>query len=240
MAKDDFKPKIVLAIAAHPDDVDFGFSGSIAKWAADGTKVYYLIITDGSKGSDDLTISPAALIKMREKEQRAAAKVLGAREVSFLGYPDSELVLSMELKKDITRYIRRIKPDTVLTMDPSMIYSTSRGSGFINHSDHRVAAQATLDSVFPLARDHLTFPELVAEGLKPHKVSTVLMINFEKHNFGVDISQSFNKKLAALASHTSQMPDFESTRQRVTSWAITLGKEYGYDYAEAFLRLDIS
>jgi LmbE family N-acetylglucosaminyl deacetylase len=239
MTKDDFIPKIVLAIAAHPDDVDFGFAGSIAKWAEAGANVYYLIITDGSKGSDDPAISPEKLIKMREKEQRAAAKVLGALDVFFLGYPDSELVLTMELKRDITRYIRRIKPDTVLTMDPSMIYSTSRGTGFINHSDHRIAAQAALDSVFPLARDRLTFPDQLAEGLKPHKVSTVLMINFEKHNFGVDISQSFDKKLEALASHTSQMPDFESARQRVTGWAVALGKEYGYNYAEAFVRLDI-
>jgi LmbE family N-acetylglucosaminyl deacetylase len=239
MAKDEFKPKIVLAIGAHPDDVEFGFGGSIAKWAKSGADVYCLILTDGSKGTVDMNISSKELIKIREMEQRTAAKILGVRDVFFLGYTDSELMLTLELKKQITRFIRKLMPDTVLTMDPTMVYSTSRGSGFINHPDHRVTAQAALDSVFPLARDHLTFPDLLAEGLKPHKVSTVLMTNFETHNFVVDISHDLDKKLAALASHTSQMPDFESVKQRVTGWAVALGKQYGHDYTEAFVRLDI-
>ncbi|MGH7142370.1 MAG: PIG-L deacetylase family protein [Candidatus Saccharimonadales bacterium] len=240
MPETDFSPKVVLAIAAHPDDVDFGFSGSIAKWAKSGSKVYYLLITDGSKGTEDRTITAATLIKKREAEQRVAAKLLGARDVFFLGYPDSELEMSLALKKEVTRYIRKLKPDTVLGMDPSMIYSTSRGSGFINHSDHRVAGQVMLDAVFPLARDHLTFPDLLAEGLEPHKVSTVLMVNFEKNDFAVDISDTIDKKLEALALHTSQMPDIDAVKDRIRSWSKIAGKKYGYDYAEAFVRLDLS
>ena len=138
MSEQNFTPKSILAVAAHPDDVDFGFAGSIAKWAEDGADVYYLIITDGSKGTDDRLVSAAKLIKMREDEQRAAAKLLGAKEVFFLGYPDSELIVTVELKKHVTKYIRQLKPDTVLVMDPTMIYSNARGFGFINHPDHRV------------------------------------------------------------------------------------------------------
>jgi LmbE family N-acetylglucosaminyl deacetylase len=239
MPDQDFTPKRVLAVAAHPDDIDFGFAGSIAKWAQTGAEIYYLIITDGSKGTDDRSIEAAKLIKIREDEQRAAAKLLGAKKVFFLGYPDSELMITAELKKQVTRYIRQLKPDTVLVMDPTMIYSNVRGFGFINHPDHRVAGQVTLDAIFPLARDHLTFPDLLTEGLEPHKVSTVLMINFEKHNFAVDIGSTLEKKLSALAFHTSQMPDLNATQQMVKGWAETSGKHYGYKYAEAFVRLDI-
>ncbi len=239
MPSNEFKPKIVLAIAAHPDDVDFGFAGSIAKWSQAGTEVYYLIVTDGSKGSDNRHITTDKLIRIRENEQRSAAQLLGAKEVFFLGFPDSELLMTIELKKQITRYIRRLKPDTVLTSDPTMIYSGARGYGFINHTDHRVTAQATLDAVFPLARDHLTFPDLLSEGLEPHKVSTILMVNFEKQNFVVDISTTLDKKLEALALHVSQMPDIESTKKMVISWAETNGKQCGYRYAEAFVRLNI-
>jgi LmbE family N-acetylglucosaminyl deacetylase len=239
MPDQDFIPKKILAVAAHPDDVDFGFAGSIAKWAKAGASIYYLILTDGSKGTDDRLIPTFKLIKKREVEQRAAAKLLGAKQVYFLGYPDSELMITMELKKQVTKYIRQLKPDTVLVMDPTMIYSNSRGFGFINHPDHRVAGQVTLDSIFPLARDHLTFPELLSEGLEPHKVSTVLMINFEKHNFAIDISTTIDKKLSALALHTSQMPDLYATQQMVKGWAETTGKNYGFKYAEAFVRLDI-
>lgn len=239
MTDKEFTPKTILAVAAHPDDVDFGFSGSIAKWAEAGAAVYYLIITDGSKGTDDRKISPAELIKIRQAEQRAAAKLLGAKDVFFLGYPDSELMITLELKKQITKYIRQLKPDTVLVMDPTMIYSNARGFGFINHPDHRAAGQVTLDAIFPLARDHLTFPDLLEEGLEPHKVSTVLMINFEKHNFAVDISSTLDKKLLALALHTSQMPDLPGTQQMVKGWAEATGKQFNYNYAEAFVRLDI-
>jgi len=200
MTEQVFTPQRILAVAAHPDDIDFGFAGSIAKWAQAGAEVYYLIITDGSKGTNDRSVPPSKLIKIREEEQRAAAKLLGAKDVFFLGYPDSELMINLELKKQVTKYIRQLKPDTVLVMDPTMIYSNARGFGFINHPDHRVAGQVTIDAVFPLARDHLSFPDLLSEGLEPHKVSTVLMINFEKHNFAVDISQTLDKKICSTSA----------------------------------------
>ena len=161
------RPKVVLGIAAHPDDLDFGAAGTMARFVADGAEVHYLIITDGSKGSEDAAITPAELTKIRETEQHAAVKVIGGKSVTFLGYPDGELELTMQLKRDVVKVIRSVKPDVVVTMDPSMLYSADRG--FINHPDHRAAGQAALDAVFPLARDHMAFPELFAEGYVPHK-----------------------------------------------------------------------
>ena len=118
-----FKPKTVLCVAAHPDDIDFGFAGSIAKWTQNGVKVYYLVLTDGSKGSDDKSLSSQELVGIRQIEQRAAAKILGAAEVYFADFEDGALMCSTEVKKQVVRYIRKVKPDTVLTMDPTMVYS---------------------------------------------------------------------------------------------------------------------
>jgi len=237
MQHNDFLPRRVLAIGAHPDDIDYGYAGSIAKWAQTGTEVSYLILTDGSKGTTDRTITPRKLSAIRRREQEAAAKQLGASDVFFLDYVDGELAVTQELKRDIVRYIRRVKPDTVLVFDPTVIYAPERG--FINHPDHRAAGQATLDAVFPLARDHLAFPEFLQDGLEPHKVSTLLLMNFERQNFVVDITETLGQKISALALHASQISDLEMERVRVTQWAEAAGKPAGYRYAEAFMRIDI-
>lgn len=240
MIKQEFpqlKPKIVLGIAAHPDDLDFGASGTMAGFAKAGAEVHYLILTDGSKGSADRKMLPAELVKIREAEQRAAVEIIGGKSVQFLGYPDGGLEVTLELKKQIAKVIRTIKPDVVITMDPSMIYSASRG--FINHPDHRAAGQATLDAVFPLARDHLSFPELYAEGYDPHITPTVLLINFDKGNFAVDITETFEIKMAALEAHTSQVSNLDEVRGWMTAMSSEAGKEYGYKLAEAFVRIDI-
>jgi LmbE family N-acetylglucosaminyl deacetylase len=231
------KPKIVLGIAAHPDDLDFGAAGTMASFAANGADVHYLILTDGSKGSEDMKITSEQLVKLREAEQRAAVKAIGGKGVTFLGYPDAELEVTMELKKEIVKVIRTIKPEVVITMDPSMIYSAERG--FINHPDHRAAGQAALDAVFPLARDHLTFPELYAAGYKPHKTSTVLLVHFDNGNFVVDTSASFPKKIAALKAHASQVSDIENVTKWMKQMSSKVGKKAGYKYAESFLRIDL-
>lgn len=233
----ELKPKVVLGVAAHPDDLDFGASGTMAGFAKAGADVHYLIITDGSKGSDDPNISSAELIKMRENEQRNAVKAIGGKSVTFLGYPDGELEITMGLKKDIVKVIRTLKPDVVITMDPSMLYSVKRG--FINHPDHRAAGQATLDCVFPLARDHMVFPELFAEGYLPHKTATVLLTNFDSKNFVVDITETFSNKLAALKAHESQISDIDEVKKWLSEIAGMIGKESGYKYAEGFIRLDL-
>jgi LmbE family N-acetylglucosaminyl deacetylase len=234
---DKLKPKVVLGVAAHPDDLDFGASGTMAGFAKDGADVHYLIITDGSKGSSDPKLSSAELIKMREKEQRSAVEAIGGKSVTFLGYPDGELEITMALKKDIVKVIRTLKPDIVITMDPSMLYSAKRG--FINHPDHRAAGQATLDCVFPLARDHMVFPELFADGYLPHKTSTVLLTNFDSNNFVVDITETFPDKLAALKAHASQVGNIDEVKEWLSEIAGMIGKPSGYKYAEGFIRIDI-
>jgi LmbE family N-acetylglucosaminyl deacetylase len=161
------RPKVILGIAAHPDDLDFGASGTMAKFARGGAEIHYLIITDGGKGSKDKAMTPAKLTALRQAEQRAALKELGGTDVQFLnGFCDGELEVTMALKKELVKAIRIVKPDVVVTMDPSMIYSARRG--FINHPDHRAAGQATLDAIFPLARDHMSFPDLFEAGHEPH------------------------------------------------------------------------
>jgi LmbE family N-acetylglucosaminyl deacetylase len=235
--QDPYEPKRILAVGAHPDDIDFGAGASIAKWAKAGAEVYYLVLTDGSKGTSDHDITSEELIKMRRYEQRAAVKALGARDVHFLNYPDGELEVTRELKRDIVRAIREIKPDTVITMDPTVVYSSR--VGFINHPDHRAAGQATLDAVYPLARDHLEFPELMDEGLKPHKALHVLLINLDQQNCLVDVSDTFDLKLAALSKHASQIPDINATFESLRHWAQEVGKKANYDFAEGFMRIDV-
>lgn len=233
----NLKPKIVLGIAAHPDDLDFGASGTMAGFAKAGAEVHYLILTDGSKGSADRKILSPELVKIREAEQRAAVDIIGGKSVQFLGYPDGGLEVTLKLKKQIAKVIRAIKPEVVITMDPSMLYSAKRG--FINHPDHRAAGQATLDAVFPLARDHLSFPELYAEGYEPHITPTVLLINFDNRNFAVDITETFETKIAALRAHASQVSNLDEVRGWLTAMSSEVGQEYGYKLAEAFVRIDI-
>jgi len=233
-----FDPKVVLMVGAHADDIDFGASGSVAKWAKDGAEVHYLVITDGSKGSSDPSITVEQLIAMREQEQRDAAATLGAKEVHFLHYEDAMLEITMGLKKDIVRIIRQVRPDTVVVMDPTFVYSSDMG--FINHPDHRAAGQATLDAVFPLARDRLTFPDLLEkEQLEPHNVAHMLLINLRDQNYFVDITDVFETKIAGLLKHTSQIPDPAGVRAMLQTWASVAGARTGHKYAEGFMRIDV-
>ncbi len=231
------QPKVVLGVAAHPDDLDFMASGTFAQFIKDGAKAYYLILTDGGSGSEDRSITSAELQKIRQKEQRNAGKVIGLQDVFFCNFKDGTLQNSLEVKREVVRVIRKVKPDVVISIDPSVLYSASYG--FINHPDHRAAGQAALDAVFPLARDHMSFPELLKEGLEPHKTSTLLLMNFNEHNFTVDITKTLDLKFQALAEHTSQVPDIEAVKERFTARAAEVGKPYGFAYAETFMRIDI-
>lgn len=234
---DSLHPKAVLAVGAHPDDIDFGASGALAKWVKAGAEVHYLVITDGSKGSNDPDTTSAELVSMREREQRAAADVLGAGSVHFFGYEDGHLEVTQKLKKQIVQLIRTIKPDTVITMDPTMTYVAD--FGFINHPDHRAAGQATMDAVFPLARDHLNYPDLLEVGLQSHNVAHLLLINLERHNFCVDITDTLDMKLAVLKQHTSQFDENGALWGYLQDHMKHLGEACGTEYAEAFIRIDI-
>ena len=229
-------PKIVLGIAAHPDDLDVGAGGTLAHFASLGAEIHYLILTDGGKGSDDESITSAQLVEIRHTEQKAALEIIGGKTIEFLDYPDGELEVTMQLKRQIVQHIRHIKPDVVITMDPTVIYSAE--NGIINHPDHRAAGQAVLDAVFPLARDRLTFPELHDTGYLAHKTATILLVNFNESNFAVDITDTFDTKVQALRAHVSQFGDFDGSGW-LRKFAHTQGKTYGYELAESFMRIDI-
>jgi LmbE family N-acetylglucosaminyl deacetylase len=231
-------PKVVLGVAAHPDDLDFGSAGTVAAWVAAGAEVYYLVLTNGNKGSADLTADPKVLCEIRRNEQREAARLLGVKDVFFCDYEDGCLCVDMNVKRDIARVIRKVKPEAVITMDPSMLYDVNRG--FINHPDHRAAGQSALDAVYPLARDHLSLPELYNdEGLKPHNVATVYLTSFANQNCFIDITDTFDKKIEALAAHASQIPGVDQVRELMSNFASSTGEKCGVKYAEGFLRIDV-
>lgn len=226
---------VVLGVAAHPDDLDFSAAGTFAKWIKKGYECYHLICTDGRKGSSDPTMTEKKLIRIRQHEEKEVAKILKLKGVYFLKHRDTELVPDLALKKEIVRYIRKLKPDIVVTTDPNFLYSIE--SGFINHTDHRAAGLATLDAVFPMARDRLTFSELEREGLTPHKVGTVYLLAFENPSEIEDISDTFTIKLNALRAHKSQIS--EQQIAFITERAKQLGVKSRYKFAEGFIKLKL-
>ena len=201
------RPKVALAIAAHPDDADFGCAGTAHLWSQQGWQFYYLICTDGSKGTDDPSLSSDRLVPMRQQEQRAAADALGVKDVFFLeGYVDGELTYSRSLLGDVVRVIRRIQPYAVFTHDPTQIFVRD---SFINHSDHRTTGLIAADAVYPAARDRLNFPEQLDEGLEPHKVKEMFIWGSDQATFAVDITDIVETKIEALLRHTSQFGQSE-------------------------------
>lgn len=232
------KGKIILAVGAHQDDIDFTAAGSIAHWIKMGAEAYYLVATDGSKGSPDPEILSEQLSSIRRREQEDAAAVLGVEKVYFLNHIDGELINSLELRKEIVIIIRKVKPDIVITFDPTFVYSPSHG--FINHPDHRAIGQATLDAIYPCARDSRAFPELLKDELNPHKTKEVMLVNFNHHNFFVDISGTLELKLEALRKHVSQNPDVSAMEKWVKERAKEMGEKINAKYAEGFVRIEIS
>ncbi len=196
--------RTALVVAAHPDDGDFGCAGWVAHHAALGWDIHFLICTNGAKGTEDRAMTRERLIALRHEEQREACRRLGARGVAFLDHEDSELVYDRALLEQIVRHIRTIRPRTVLTHDPSDIIIRD---SFINHPDHRAAGAATLDAVYPTARDHLNFPEHLAAGLEPDKVREVLLWNTNHPNHDFDYGALIEQKIAALTAHATQFPD---------------------------------
>lgn len=203
----------------------------------EGATAYYVIITDGTKGSEDMSISNEQLKEIRYSEQQNAAKVLGVKEVFFLNFVDGELENTPEIRHWIVRIIRQLKPDVVICQDPAMLYDETRG--YINHPDHRTAGQIVIESVFPFARNSRTFPELLEEGLESHKVSDVLMTTFGKANYFVDISDTIETKLNALACHKSQQDDPAITRAFAKERAQKIGESQGFKFAEGFTKISI-
>ena len=222
----------VVVVSPHPDDMESGAGGTIAKWAAQGRKVVLLVCTNGDKGSSDISISPESLAAAREEEQKDSAQVLGLAEVVFLGFPDQGLEDCYELRENIVRQIRIHRPETVVTVDPNRPY--------IRHPDHYVAGRVTLNCVFPFARDVHSFPEHLKEGLEPHKVREVYLWGSPEPDTFLDVTASFETKLEALSRHRSQVEQgWELREVRARTRYTDVGRRIGVKYAEAFKRLEI-
>lgn len=221
--------KRILVIAAHPDDIEFGAAGSIAKWASEGAEVTFCLVTDGSAGSNQPDADLAELVRVRQQEQCAAADILGVKNVRFLGYKDGALQPTLELRRDLTRVIREIRPDRVLVQDPTTVFFQSF---YINHPDHRAAGEAAVYAVFPSAGTRPIFAELLAEGLEPHDVAELYLDLTLAPDTFVDISDFIEQKIQALLCHKSQLD--ESVAEMVKKWSAEAGEKIGVAYAEGF------
>jgi len=202
----------VLVVLAHPDDPEFFCGATLAKWAREGKHIRYLLLTCGEKGSDNPDVTPEMLCADRQAEQRAAAAVIGVQQVLFLNYHDGELTNSPELRRDIVREIRRFKPDIIVTSDPTTYF---RMGAYFNHADHRTAGAATLDAVFPAAGSPMYFPELLDEGLEPHRPSEIWVSLTNEPNTWVDVTDTIAVKIAALKAHKSQVKDPQEMERRI-------------------------
>jgi LmbE family N-acetylglucosaminyl deacetylase len=224
--------KRALVVAAHPDDSEFGCAGTAVLWSRNNWEFYYLICSDGSKGTSDPQISREELAAVRQQEERAAAAVLGVKDVFFLNYQDGELTYERGLLKEIVRYIRRVQPFAVFTHEPTHIVRNM----YLNHPDHRAIGTMALDAVYPLARNRPTFPELADEGLEPHRVKEVYLWSSNEPNFSVDISEVVDIKFQALRHHQSQFRDIDE--ERVKAWRKRWSDEDGR-FREHFRRIEL-
>lgn len=205
----------VLVITAHPDDVDFGAAGTVATFTEAGIEVVYCIVTDGDAGGSDPSVSRADMTVIRRAEQVAAAKCVGVDDVRFLGYPDGRVEPTISLRKDLTRVIRQVRPDRVVGQSPDRNYARIQAS----HPDHRAVGAATLDAVYPDARNQFAFPELLAdEGLEPWVVREVWLAASPQAHHYVDITETFGRKLAALQAHQSQTGHMEDLESFLRGW----------------------
>ena len=230
-------PARVLVVAAHPDDIEFGAAGTIARWVREGARVDELVITRGDKGSDDPATDVVALADRREAEQRAAAEALGVASVEFLDEPDGQVESSLALRERITRAVRRARPEVVMTHDPTVLFVNNE---WVNHPDHRAVGQATVDAVFPTARDPLNVPQHLADGLEAWKVAELYLWSTNEANQLVDIGETLDLKIDALSRHASQFHAFPDIERWVRRRSEELGGRAGYRAAEGFRRVTLA
>lgn len=230
--KEGVQEKVMLIIP-HPDDAEINAAGTVARWAKNGKRVVYVLTTNGDKGSSDPDIDPRELAKKRAEEQLAAAKTVGVGKTVFLGCPDQGLEDSAEFRKTLVRQLRLFKPDTVLTVDPFRRYPW--------HRDHRITGLVALDAIYPFARDHLSYPELMEEGLEPHRVERVFLWGSEDPNCCFDITGTFELKIKALGCHQSQLRG--ARLQKMEGWlrsrALKAAEKESFQLGEEFHRIDI-
>jgi LmbE family N-acetylglucosaminyl deacetylase len=229
----------VLVICAHPDDVDFGAAGSVAAFSAAGVEVAYCIVTSGEAGGSDRTMSRPDMAAIRQEEQREAARQVGVEDVTFLGYPDGRLTPTLELRRDLSRVIRRFRPERVLAPSPERSWTRI----YASHPDHLAAGESATSAVYPDARNPFAHPELLAEGLEPHTVGELwVMAAPQPSNVIVDTTDTFSKKVAALLSHKSQISDPEGIGERLGEWGRALASSSGLpdgSMAEGFFKVEM-
>jgi LmbE family N-acetylglucosaminyl deacetylase len=218
------EPRSAMVVVAHPDDAEFMCAGTVAKWCSEGWDVWYVLATSGDKGTRDYTVDEQYLAAIREREQREAGAVLGLRDVIFLGYPDGFLQNTHELRGQVVRLLRQLKPTVLVTWDPF--------GGRFNHSDHRTIGQVAVDAVFPASRDHLYYARDYREDdLEPHRVADLLLAAASNADYHVDVTAHMGTKIDALMKHTSQIG--ERTREdMVRRWS---GKKVTESYRRIHL-----
>ena len=225
-----------MVVVAHADDAEFGCSGTVAKLCAEGWDMVYVMCTDGSKGTSDREITQKELSSIRRQEQADAGKALGLKDVVFLDHEDSMLEPTLELRKDIAREIRRYQPDVLICQYPMR---TLDGGWGVGHPDHMAAGEAALAAVFPAARDHMTFPDLVEDGFEPHKVAEVWIMGHPEPDLYMDVTKHMGASIKAIMAHKSQVGDRaeEDMAERMQEWRRRSAEGRGMQYAEAFRRM---
>ncbi len=220
-----------MVIAAHPDDADFGPAATAARWIDEGSVGWLVCCTSGDAGAEDPDTDPLELAALREREQRAAAEVVGYEGVTFLHMPDGALVNDLILREHLVREIRTFRPDAVFATDPETVFHRDRG---VNHTDHRAAGFAAVDASYPAARNPMAFPWLARQGLAAHRVRRLYLFWSNTPTAYVDVSATVDRKISALRAHASQLKDFENVEQRVREWSTELGREVGAEAADGF------
>ncbi len=228
----------ILVITAHPDDVDFGAAGTIAAWVDEGISVTYCIITDGDAGGADPTVPRGEIAGIRRAEQRAAGAVLGVSDIRFLGYRDGELTVTHDLRRDLSRVIRQVRPQRVLMQSPDRNWKRI----YASHPDHLAAGEASISAIYPDARNPFAHTSLIKdEGLADWTVGEVWVMGSPTLNHYVDVTDKFEMKLAALHAHASQTAHMEDLAGRITGWLSAQAAEAGLPegrLAEAFMVVD--
>jgi LmbE family N-acetylglucosaminyl deacetylase len=226
-------PASALVVAAHQDDIEFGCAGTVARWVQEGARVTYALLTNGAAGSSDPTMTRQRLAELREAEQRASAKVVGVDQVEFLGYEDGLLEPTLEVREKIVRLIRRVRPEVVVTTDPTTRYF---GDRYINHPDHRAAGEATLAAVIPGSDTRLAYPELLEEGLEPVKLTAVWLMMNDQPNLVVDIGDFLDRKVESLRCHVTQIGNGPEAADMafVRGMAEWSASEQPFGYGEGF------
>jgi LmbE family N-acetylglucosaminyl deacetylase len=219
-----------MVIAAHPDDIEFTSAGTVARWVQDGAEVIYILCTSGDVGIAEPDMTKKRAAEIREAEQWAAAEIVGVKEVVFLREPDGMLENTIALRKRLVREIRRFKPEVVITGDPTILWA---GPTYINHPDHRAAAGATIDAIFPAAGQPNLFEELAEEGLTAHKVRKVYVLSWDKSDIYVNITGTIDLKIKALKKHASQMKDWDPGPM-LREWSSELAQGKEMQYAESY------